>query len=197
MTLPYWNHNTAYYGWIKKQLSGCKAVLDVGCGDGSLLRFLSDSAETLVGIDIDEQCLTAAGNSAPENCRFVCCSFADFQSDARFDAVVFVASLHHMEMRSSLRKAVDLLNEKGRIIIVGLADPFSLKDHIIEGLRVVPSLISSRLHHMKAPEQLGIPTSYALPDMRHVRSVVSQMLPGATIRYGLHYRYLLSWQKKG
>lgn len=197
-SLPYWNHNTAYYEWIRKQIGNCQAILDVGCGDGTLIRFLSDKAEVLVGVDVDETCITFARNNTPqEKCQFICTSFDSYQTDMKFDAVIFVASLHHMEMRSSLKKSASLLKENGRIIIVGLADPFSLRDHIIEGLRVIPSLISSRLHHMKTAEELNIPTSYALPDMQHVRNVIRQTLPGAKLRFGLHYRYLVSWQRKG
>lgn len=31
---PYWNHNVAYYAWIKRKISECHAILDV---DGSLV----------------------------------------------------------------------------------------------------------------------------------------------------------------
>ncbi|MBR2801520.1 MAG: hypothetical protein IKE21_02845 [Erysipelotrichaceae bacterium] len=38
----YWNHNSAYYPWIKKKTADCHHILDVGCGDGSLMRYLDD-----------------------------------------------------------------------------------------------------------------------------------------------------------
>ena len=34
--LEYWNHNTVYYNWIKKQLKQSNCILDIGCGDGLL-----------------------------------------------------------------------------------------------------------------------------------------------------------------
>ena len=39
----FWNHNAAYYPWIRKQLEGIAAtrILDVGCGEGSLARYLA------------------------------------------------------------------------------------------------------------------------------------------------------------
>lgn len=30
--LEYWNHNTVYYNWIKKQLKQSNRILDIGCG---------------------------------------------------------------------------------------------------------------------------------------------------------------------
>ena len=62
-------------------------------------------------------------------------------------------------------------------------------------LRVIPSWVSSRLHRMRTLEELGVPTSYDLPTMAQVRGLASELLPGATIRPGLHWRYLLLWKK--
>jgi hypothetical protein len=78
---------------------------------------------------------------------------------------------------------------------VGLASPSLAFDHAIEVLHVVSSWVSSRLHRMRTSEDLGIPTSYELPSMVHVREVASHLLPGAAIRRGLHWRYLLTWRK--
>lgn len=58
--MKYWNHNTAYYKWIKKQVVQCSQILDVGCGDGSLIGFLGDSNKPLIGIDAYEPCIKKA-----------------------------------------------------------------------------------------------------------------------------------------
>jgi hypothetical protein len=47
----YWNHNSAYYPWIQKKVASCRTVLDVGCGDGSLVLFLDDGTKRIVGIE--------------------------------------------------------------------------------------------------------------------------------------------------
>ena len=46
-------------------------------------------------------------------------------------------------------------------------------------------------------DELGIPTSYELPAMAEVRRMAAEELPGARLRPGLYYRYLLSWTKRG
>lgn len=33
--LEYWNHNTVYYNWIKKQLKQSNRILDIGCSSGT------------------------------------------------------------------------------------------------------------------------------------------------------------------
>ena len=196
--LPYWNHNTAYYKWIARRTAGCGSILDVGCGDGSLARYLDDGTGTIVGIDPDEECVRRARQfPCSPSVSFLRCSFEDYAPERLFGAVVFSASLHHMEMEGALRKASDLLSPGGRLLVVGLAKPSSPADRLVEILRVMPSGLLSLLHRMKTTEEAGIPVSYDFPEMRAVRTAAERILPGAQPRYGLHYRYLLEWKKPG
>ena len=50
----YWNHNSAYYPWIKKKTADRHHILDVGCGDGFLVRYLDDGTKKITGIDPDQ-----------------------------------------------------------------------------------------------------------------------------------------------
>ncbi len=190
----YWNHNSAYYPWVKKKTAGCHSVLDVGCGDGTLALFLDDGTKRIVGIDPDERCIekarSAEDRGGVEFCR---CSFPDFTHNEPFDAIVFAASIHHMDMTKALRKARSLLTPRGKLLIVGLAKPSSMIDWALEAARVLPSKMLSALHHMQSSEELGLPTAYDCPGMTAIRSIVKKELPGARIRYALHYRYLLEW----
>ena len=100
-----------------------------------------------------------------------------------------------MEMKSTVEKAKSLLNDGGKLLIVGLAAPSGFCDYIIEALRVIPCFIISKIKRMKTSESRNIPVSYAFPDMNEVRRVLGELLPGHTLRYGLFYRYLLTWEK--
>ena len=194
--LPYWNHNTVYFPWIRRQLRGSRRVLDVGCGDGTLVRYLQTEGRRIVGIDISPDMVkrAEAGSHGPE-LRFVLCPFAAYPEDEFFDAVVFSASLHHMDMFSSLEKAKRQLTKGGRLLVVGLASPSSLWDHALDCLRVIPARFGSRLHRMRSSEELGIPACGSYPGMREVQEAVQRHLPGAKLRRGLYWRYLLSWEK--
>lgn len=194
--LSYWNHNAAYYPWIKEQLRSCRRILDVGCGDGTLVRYLQEDGRSLVGIDVSPTCIARAEKSPHTPwTRFILSPFSAYPEDEAFDAVVFCASLHHMDMPSSLEKAKRLLDPDGRLLIVGLASPSSLWDRLLDVFRVIPAGIGTRIHRMRSPEELGIPTCGKLPRMQEIRYASEQHLPGARLRRGLYWRYLLSWQK--
>lgn len=196
MRTNYWNHNSAYYPWVLKKTRGCQRVLDVGCGNGELALVLAADGRSVTGIDPSDGCVAEArARTSGEKVRFVCTSFGSFEVEEPFDAVVFVASLHHMDMEKAMARAKELLAPGGVIAIVGLASPSSALDRAIELLRVIPSRMSSRMHHMRTSEDLGIPTSYVTPTMARVREAASRLLPGAAIRHGLHWRFLLTWRK--
>ncbi len=190
----YWNHNSAYYPWVQKKAASCRTVLDVGCGDGSLAIFLDDGTKRIVGIDTDHHCIERASSvNDSSNIQFCCCSFKDYTPDMRFDAIVFVASIHHMDMAESLKKAKSLLSPSGKLLIVGLASPSSITDWVLEAARVIPSKVISALHHMQTSEELNLSTVYDYPAMKDIRSIIKKELPGSRIHYALHYRYLLEW----
>ena len=160
MIPSYGNHNAAYYGWICREVAGFSPVLDVGCGDGSLARRLAADGVQVVGIDPVAACIERARTRVPEG-TFACATLEAYVADAKsFGAVVFVASLHHMDARVALAKAKALIRPGGKIVVVGLAHPSSLLDWVIEVLRIVPTRIGSALHRMQSSEELGIPTSY-------------------------------------
>ena len=190
----YWNHNSAYYPWVQKKTAKCRSILDVGCGDGSLALFIDDGTKKIVGIDLDNHCIDNARSVKNEGTvEFICCDFMDFTQNMTFDAVVFAASIHHMDMTKALQKAKSLLRPCGTLLIIGLAKPSTAVDWILEAARVLPSKIITAFHHMQTSEELSLPTSYDYPSMNDVRSIVKQELPSAKIHYALHYRYLLEW----
>ncbi len=198
MKLPYWNHNTAYYPWIKKKIKQNSRVLDVGCGDGTLAYFLSDVAADVDAIDAYSDAIEIAqqnyGNIS--GLRFTCRSFEEYEAVSCYDAVLFSASLHHMELLPTIQKAKKLLRDNGVLLVVGLAYPTSFSDYVVEAARVIPSYISSLWHRMKTSEQVGVVTSYQLNTMGEIREVIKAELPDAKLRSGLHYRYLIYWEKK-
>ena len=105
--LPYWNH----YPWLKNKLEGRRAILDVGCGDGTLCRYLQISGRTVTGIDASPECIShAEAECLDKTVRFSACTFADFEAEGnRLDGILFSASLHHMDMQAALEKTVRLL----------------------------------------------------------------------------------------
>lgn len=193
----YWNHNVAYYPWIKKETADCKCILDVGCGDGSLLAYLDDGSRELYGIDIDKFAIDRAkAENASEKISYEIASFDEIDESEKYDAIIFVASIHHMNMTDTLQKAKNMLASGGKLVIVGLARPSTLTDRIIEAGRVIPSKIITRKHQQTSADEFKPVVSFDMPYLNDVRKIISEEIPYASWRQALHYRYLLTWVKE-
>ena len=193
-----WNHNFAYNDWISKIVGKRNKILDIGCGNGTLSMLLRTPENHILGIDPSYSSIQKANNqNVYDNVKFVQTTFEDFDANGdTFDAIVFVASIHHMNMLNAIEKAKKLLEHNGVLIIVGLAQPSSFIDWVVELIRVIPSRIISTIKQNIDSETLDIDVSYDFPTMNEVRRICNDNLCGHTIRYGLHYRYLLTWDNK-
>jgi len=193
-----WNHNYAYNGWISKRVGKRNKILDIGCGNGTLAITLRTPENHILGIDPSYSSIQKANNhNVYDNIKFVQTTFEEFDANGdKFDAIVFVASIHHMDMLNAIEKAKKLLEHNGVLIIVGLAKPSSFIDWVVELIRVIPSRIISIIKQNMDAETLDIDVSYNFPTMDEVRRICNDNLCGHTIRYGLHFRYLLTWEKK-
>ncbi len=191
-----WNHNYAYHRWIIQKINSNSNILDVGCGDGTLCFKLS-SCKKIIGIDTSEEVIKIANrNNTYNNVSFINDDYLIHNFKTKFDIIIFVASIHHMNMEEALIKAKSLLNKNGKIIIVGLAKPSTIMDNIIELSRVIPSSIISKIKRNKTSEKLNIQTNYNFPTMNEVRSTLKKVLiSNYKLRQALHYRYLLVWNK--
>ncbi|MBR5519170.1 MAG: class I SAM-dependent methyltransferase [Clostridia bacterium] len=100
----YWNHNTAYFPWVKAQIPQGSRVLDVGCGDGTLAAFLCGHAAQVDALDPFPRCIELAQETYGHlpTLHFAESPFETFAAEAEtYDAVTSVASLHHMERKQA------------------------------------------------------------------------------------------------
>ena len=171
-------------------------ILDVGCGDGTLSLYLRTPDNDILGIDISESSIQKANKKNKyNNVKFIQIPFERFHANGkRFDAIIFVASIHHMNMSDAIDKAKKLLEKNGILIIVGLSKPSGLLDWIIELVRFIPNKVISSFHRTITSEELGIDVLYDFPMMSEVRRICRERLCGYKLGYGLHYRYLLTWE---
>ena len=87
-----------------KFLSGkdkLKNVLSVGCGNGLFETMLAPYAEHITAIDISPEAIKSAKDRQNiigiKNIAFKCESFADMNWNEKFDAIICLAFLHHVQ----------------------------------------------------------------------------------------------------
>lgn len=191
----YWNHNSAYHKWLVRIASEhAGGVLDVGCGEGLLAQRLAPVARSVTAIDPDPDAIRRARErvgSLP-NVTVTETSFQDFDpGPSRFGVITFVATLHHMDLRASLTKARALLAPNGTLAVVGLAPNHSLGDWVASGLRLPLVRAAGMVRH--ETRDIGVTVAEPREPLSEIRRTAAQILPGASIRRGLYYRYLLRW----
>jgi SAM-dependent methyltransferase len=87
-------------------------VLEVGCGEGELALALARAGHSVTAID----------PMAPEGPIFRRARIEDFSDPARFDHVVAILSLHHVEdLGTALGNIADLLRTGGSLVVVEFA----------------------------------------------------------------------------
>ena len=175
--MDYWNHNTAYHGWIASIAARCSPV-----------------ASTLTGIDPDTAAISAATArlAADPKATLITGDFrTDDFGDARFDIITFVASLHHMDTAAALDKARSLLRPGGVIAVIGLSKP-TWPWLLLDIIRWPVVRLSGVLHHESWPD---ITVTDPAESLTETRALIHAALPGARFRYGMYFRYLAEWVK--
>ncbi len=191
--LSYWNHNAHYHRWvlgIARERAG--DVLDVGCGEGLLAQRLASVSRTVTAIDPDGAAIARAREriGALPNVTVSESSFEAFEPGARrFALITFVASLHHMDLGTTLARARDLLIPGGTIAVVGLAANDTAIDWLVSGLALPAVRIGGLLHGQT--RDIGVVVAEPRESLGEIRRIVADVLPAASIRRGLYYRYLL------
>ncbi|GAB3701356.1 class I SAM-dependent methyltransferase [Corynebacterium nasicanis] len=193
----YWNHNTAYHPWILSIVAERprSRVLDVGCGDGLLLARLAPLAGTIVGLEPDPATARAAAARLAHlpHARVEKQTLEEHTPSAPYDIIIFVASLHHMDLGAALSRARELLIPGGELLVVGLSANRSVFDWLVSAVQVLPVRLGSWLH--REARDIGVPVAAARESIAEIRATARTILPGARLRRGLYYRYLLRWRK--
>ncbi len=106
---------SADFGWLSDILPQPPArILDAGCGEGALSRWLANAGYAVASIDADPAAVMAARSAGVPA---VCADLASY-TDEPFDAVVMLLALHHMHpLDAALDRVVQLLRPGGMLIL--------------------------------------------------------------------------------
>jgi SAM-dependent methyltransferase len=106
-----WWRGLGFDGVILDAVPAGSRVLEVGCGDGSLVDHLAANGLDVVGVD----------PNAPEHPRLIREHVEHVGSIGRFDAVCAVMALHHADLGPVLAAIVRLLHPGGRLLAAEFA----------------------------------------------------------------------------
>ncbi|MEC3920106.1 class I SAM-dependent methyltransferase [Nocardia sp. CDC160] len=190
-----WNHNIEYHSFVAAAVAGAKNVLDVGCGEGMLARRIRRTGAEVTGIDLDPHSIDLAREQSPEgDITYLQANFLDHPfAPESFDAIVSIATLHHMDTVKALTRMKDLLRPNGTLALIGMARNTFPADLPWEAAALLTSfkdrLFRSQWAH-PSPVVWPPPETYA-----QARRTASEILPGVHYRRHILWRYSLTWTK--
>jgi SAM-dependent methyltransferase len=190
-----WNHNIEYQPVLLAAVPpGCGSALDVGCGQGFLLPELAARAERVVGIDRDEPSLLEASErtQALTNVSLVAGDALTYDFGQRFDAVLSVAVLHHLDLELGLERLRELTAPGGVLGLVGLARSTRARDWAVDGVGAV----ETRIRRVRTPHTMvTAPVCDPRETYAEVEAAAHRVLPGVRYRRHTLFRYSLLWTK--
>jgi ubiquinone/menaquinone biosynthesis C-methylase UbiE len=193
----YWNHNVHYQPVILNAVpDGCRAALEVGCGDGLLAGRLAERAAEVTAIDRDAEMIALARERVPgTRVRFVQADFLAYPVEAAsYDYACANTVLHHMDLAAALAAMARALRPGGRLAVVGLAANRSPADYLIGAPGVPANWIYRALRGHGGP---GAPVRDPEMTWAEVHATARDVLPGVRYRRHLLWRYSLRWRKPG
>ena len=201
-----WTANNHYHDFLLKHVPAkCENALEIGCGTGAFARQLAERCQHVIGIDLSAEMIRVARSRSSrfENLEF---ELADVMSwkfpQSHFDFICSIATLHHLEQRELLPKIKDALKPGGVFVLLDLVASSGMTERMLDviGLGVSSGL---RLIHngrlqpppevRKAWEQHGTHDHYST--IKQMRALADEILPGASVKRHLLWRYTLVYRK--
>ncbi|MER5636812.1 class I SAM-dependent methyltransferase [Kitasatospora sp. NPDC002227] len=203
------DHNDHYHDLLLRQLPpGSRTALDVGCGTGRFARRLAALGLEVDAIDPSAEVITAArarsvptGGARPPRFRQGDVTTAELPA-GHYDYISCLASIHHVpfETVTALRAA---LAPGGTLVILGCHPEHSRLDWAWS-LAAVPvnaaaRLVVAALERLRSARREPTPAPVAPPavPLAEIRREAAVLLPGASIRRLLFWRYLLVFRNDG
>jgi 2-polyprenyl-3-methyl-5-hydroxy-6-metoxy-1,4-benzoquinol methylase len=169
-------------------------VLDVGCGDGILCAQLAQTGiPHVVGLDADADVLDRARSHHPGlPIEWIHGDILEVAFAERFDAVLSVASLHHLDAAKGLARFAQMVKPRGVVGVIGLAAnqwsdlPYAA---VAESAKLILGFMRGHWEH-SAFMAWPPPATY-----QQMKSIATNILPGARYKRHLLGRYSLIWEK--
>lgn len=201
-----WTANNHYHNSLLKHVPpNCKNALEIGCGTGAFARDLARVCKRVTALDLSSEMIRIARARSGQfgNLEF---QLADAMTwsfpRSHFDFVCSIATLHHLAQRELFVKMRETLKAEGVLVVLDLVQSDNLLERMVDGVALGVSASLRLIHNgrlqppaevRKAWEQHGKHDSYLT--IRQMRSLAEEILPGATVRRCLLWRYALVYRK--
>jgi len=201
-----WTANNHYHNSLLKHVpSNCGNALEIGCGTGAFARDLARVCTRVTALDLSSEMIRIARARSAQfgNLEF---QLADAMTwnfpHSHFDFVCSIATLHHLQQRQLFVKMRETLKPGGVLVVLDLVQSNNLFERMLDGVALGVSASLRLIHNgrlqppaqvRKAWEQHGKHDSYST--IRQMRALAEEILPGATVRRCLLWRYSLVYRK--
>ena len=201
-----WNHNSHYHRFLLKQLPlKCKTILDIGCGTGEFSRLLAKRADRVVAIDLSPNMIEVAKRKSQQypNIDFQVADVLqwDFPSH-EFDAIVSIATVHHLPVEKLLPKLKAALKPGGKLVILDLLEHENLRDILSDFIAVPLNWLfqSTRNRNIQlSPEAAEAMREHLRTDeyltLSQAKEIYKSLLTSVKVRKHLFWRYSVVWEK--
>ena len=204
--LEQWNHNNHYHQFMLAQLpTHCAKILDLGCGTGEFSRLLSGYADEVVAIDLSPNSIELAKQKSMQfnNIDYRVADVWEWEFvPESYDAVVSIATVHHLSLIELLPKIKASLKPGGALIILDLLENTGIKGALSD-LIAVP--LNWLLHKLKNKDlEIAIEAREAMKEhlrtdsylnFSQVQAIYNKFLQTPKIRQHLFWRYSVVWYK--
>ncbi|MFB4284463.1 MULTISPECIES: class I SAM-dependent methyltransferase [unclassified Nonomuraea] len=183
------SHNDHYHGRLLRLVPrGARTALDVGCGTGGFARRLAGRGLEVDAVDPAAEVIEAAG-PAP-GVRYHHADITEMELPAgRYDYISCLASIHHVPF-GTVARLRDALAPGGVLAVLGCYSEVSATDHAWS-LAAIPVNAAARLAMAGRGTPSPAPVKQPEMSLAEIRREAADLLPGATIRRLLFWRYLL------
>ena len=201
-----WDHNNHYHDFLLENLpQNCQHVLEIGCGIGSFSRLLATRSNRVTAIDLSPGMIEIAKNLSESHTNI------DFQvadvletefPGEHFDAIVSIATFHHLPLEQVLPKLKNALKTGGRLLILDVSRIESIQDFFVAAAAFPLSLILKLFHNgfdKPSKEERRAWADHAKTDrflsFLEAERIYSSYFDKAIVQRHLFFRYSVIWEK--
>ncbi|MDQ6786503.1 MAG: class I SAM-dependent methyltransferase [Acidobacteriota bacterium] len=201
-----WDRNSHYNDFLLENLPrNCQHILEIGCGIGTLSRLLAERSKNVTAIDLSPKTIEIAQNLSTSytNIDFQVADVLEAKFlDEHFDAIVSVATLHHVPLQQVLPKLKSALKTGGKLLVVDLSRIGNVDDFIIGSIAFPLSKILNVFHNgftKPSKEAREAWANHAKTDyyltFSEAKQIYQSHFEKAVVERCLFFRYSIIWEK--